>query len=172
MALYAFEGRAPRIDPSVYVDPTAIVIGDVEIGPEASVWPNAVLRGDDGAIRIGARSNIQDGAVVHCTPAHDTIVGEGCTIGHLAHLEGCTIADNSLVGTASVVLHDARVGPHALVGANAVVTNGQVVPERAMALGVPAKVRPDAVDPDANRFNAEVYVERGRRYRHGLRRLD
>ncbi len=172
MPIYAFENSEPRIDPTAYVDPTAVVIGDVEIGPEASVWPHAVLRGDDGSIRIGARSNVQDGAVVHCTPQHDTVVGEGCTIGHLAHLEGCTVLDNSLVGTASVVLHDARVGPHALVGANAVVTNGLVVPERAMALGVPARIRPDAVVADQNRFNAEVYVERGRRYRAGLRRLD
>ena len=121
MALYALGDLEPRIDPTAYVHPLAVVIGNVELGPEASVWPHAVLRGDDGLIRIGARSNVQDGAVIHCTPNFPTIVGDDCTVGHLAHLEGCTVYDGSLIGVGSVVLHDVRIGPHALVGANATV---------------------------------------------------
>jgi len=172
MAVYALGDREPRIHPTAYVHPMAVVIGDVVIGADASVWPCAVLRGDDGAIRIGDRSNIQDGAVIHCTVEHPTVVGEDCTVGHLAHLEGCTVHDRSLVGTASVVLHDARIGPHALVGANATVLGGTVVPPESMALGTPARIRPDALPPGQNLLNAEIYVRRVRHYRAELRRLD
>lgn len=172
MAVYALGAVEPSIDPSAYVHPLAVVIGSVELGPESSVWPHAVLRGDDGSIRIGARSNVQDGAVIHCTPDLPTVVGSGCTIGHLAHLEGCTILDDSLIGTGSVVLHEAVIGPHALVGANATVPGGLVVPRNAMALGTPARVRENALRPGQNLVNAVSYVERGRFYRTALRRID
>ena len=171
MAVYALGDSEPRIDPTAYVHPLAVVIGNVELGPEASVWPYAVLRGDDGIIRIGARSNVQDGAVIHCTPSHPTIVGDGCTIGRQAHLEGCTVLDGSLIGVGSVVMHDARIGPNALVGANATVTGGTVVPAHAMALGTPARIREDAVEPDHNRRNADVYAQRGHHYRAEQRRI-
>lgn len=170
--MYALGDLEPRIHPTAYVHPLAVVIGNVELGPEASVWPYAVLRGDDGLIRIGSRSNVQDGAVIHCTPEHPTIVGDGVTIGHQAHLEGCTVLDGSLIGVGSVVMHDARVGPNALVGANATVTGGTVVPAQAMALGTPARIREDAVEPDHNQINAEVYARRGHHYRAELRRID
>ena len=172
MAVYALGDREPRIDPTAYVHPLAVVIGDVELGPEASVWPYAVLRGDDGIIRIGARSNVQDGAVIHCTPEHPTIVGDDCTIGHQAHLEGCTVLDGSLIGVGSVVMHAARIGPHALVGANATVTGGAVVPAQAMALGTPARIRENALEPGHNLRNAEAYTARGHHYRAELRRID
>ena len=172
MAVYALGDVEPRIHPTAYVHPLAAVIGDVELGPEATVWPHAVLRGDDGAIRIGARSNVQDGAVIHCTPNYPTVVGDDCTIGHQAHLEGCTVHDGSLIGVASVVMHDARIGPHALVGANATVTGGTVVPPNAMALGTPARIRENALEPGQNLRNAEAYTERGHHYRRELRRLD
>lgn len=172
MAIYALGDLEPRIDPTAYVHPLAVVIGNVEMGPEASVWPYAVLRGDDGLIRIGARSNVQDAAVIHCTPSHPTIIGEGVTIGHQAHLEGCTVLDGSLIGVGSVVMHDARIGPNALVGANATVTGGTVVPEGAMALGTPARVREGALEPGHNRRNADAYAVRGHHYRAELRRID
>lgn len=172
MAVYALGDEEPRIDPSAYVHPSAVLIGDVELGPEASVWPCAVLRGDVGAIRIGARSNVQDGSVIHCTSRLDTVVGEDCTIGHKAHLEGCTVLDASLIGSASVVLHEARIGPHALVGANATVLGGVVVPELAVALGTPAKTRENALRPGQNIGNAADYVRRARLYRSDLRRLE
>ncbi len=171
MAIYALGDLEPRIDPTAYVHPLAVVIGNVELGPEASVWPNAVLRGDDGLIRIGARSNVQDGAVIHCMPDHPTIVGDGVTIGHQAHLEGCAVLDGSLIGVGAVVMHDARVGPDALVGANATVTGGTVVPARAMALGTPARIREDAMEHGHNQRNAAVYAQRGHRYLAEQRRL-
>ena len=173
MAIYALGEAVPDIDPTAYVHPDAVVIGNVRLGPESSIWPGAVLRGDGAAITIGARTSIQDGSVLHVTPVHATTVGAECVIGHLVHLEGCTIEDGALVGSGAVVLHDAVVRREALVGAGAVVSGGIEVPSRAMALGVPAKIKPDAVNPDLMiRMGMLSYVERGAHYRAHLRRLD
>ena len=131
----------PEIHPDAYIHPDAVVIGRVSVGAEATVWPGAVLRGDDGAIHIGARTSVQDGTVVHTTAEFDTIIGADCVIGHVAHLEGCVVEDRALVGSGSIVLHQAVVGSGAIVGANAVVPGGTHVPARAMALGVPARIR-------------------------------
>ena len=109
MPIYALGERAPSIHPEAFVHPDAVVIGDVRIGAFSSVWPGAVLRGDYGTITVGARSSIQDGCVVHAGPHFPTTVGEGCVVGHLAHLEGCTLEDDSLVGSGAVVLHFAVV---------------------------------------------------------------
>ncbi len=173
MPIYALGEREPLIDPTAYVHPDAVVIGDVRLGPESSIWPGAVLRGDGAPITIGARTSIQDGSVLHVTPIHPTTVGAECVIGHLVHLEGCTVEDGSLVGSGAVVLHDAIVRTGALVGAGAVVSGGVEVPSGAMALGIPAKIRPDAVDPDTMiRLGMLSYVERSAQYRTQLRRLD
>ena len=173
MALYALGDREPQVDPTAYVHPDAVLIGDVRIGPEASVWPGAVLRGDGAPITVGARTSIQDGTVIHCTPVHPTTVGEDCVIGHLVHLEGCTIEDGALVGSGSIVLHDAVVRTGALVAAGAVVSPRTEVPSRARALGIPARIKPDSVDPETDiAFAARSYVERGRWYRKELRRVD
>lgn len=173
MPVYALGGSEPTIDPTAYVAPDAVVIGNVHLGPEASVWPGAVLRGDGAPITIGARTSIQDGSVLHTTPVLGTQVGAECVIGHLVHLEGCTIEDGALVGSGAVVLHAAVVRSGALVGAGAVVSGGLEVPSRAMALGIPAKIRTDAVDPDRMiRPGMLSYVERGAWYRKQLRRLD
>jgi len=172
MAIYALGDQVPDIHPDAYVMEGAVVIGSVTIGPESSVWPGAVIRGDDGEIRIGARTSIQDGAVLHTTPFTPTTVGDECVVGHLAHLEGCTVHDGALVGSGSVVLHNAVVEPGALVGAGALVPGGMVVPAAAMALGVPAKIRPDSVTPEAIELGMLSYVERAKRYRRHLRRLD
>ena len=136
------------------------------------MWPGAVLRGDSGPITIGAGTSIQDGSVVHTTEWAPTQVGDRCVIGHIVHLEGCIIEDGALVGSGSVVLHKAVVRSGGLVGANAVCSTGFEVPAGAMALGVPAKLRLDAVDPAMIEESAAFYVERGRRYRRELRRLD
>ena len=173
MPLYALGDLRPTVDPTAYVHPDAVVIGDVRLGPESSIWPGAVLRGDGAPIVVGARSSIQDGSVLHVTPMHATTVGAECVVGHLVHLEGCTIEDGSLVGSGAVVLHDAVVRAGALVGAGAVVSGGVEVPPRAMALGVPAKIRLDAVDPERMiRPGMLGYVERAADYRDRLRRLD
>ncbi|MEO6627911.1 MAG: gamma carbonic anhydrase family protein [Aquihabitans sp.] len=172
MPVYALGDQVPDIHPDAYLSPEAVIIGSVTIGAESTIWPGAVLRGDDGEIRIGARTSIQDGAIIHTTPFQPTVVGDECVIGHLAHLEGCTIHDGALVGSGSVVLHKAIVESGALVGAGAVVSNGTVVPAGAMALGVPAKIRPDSVHMDLIRLGMLSYVDRGHRYRAELRRID
>jgi carbonic anhydrase/acetyltransferase-like protein (isoleucine patch superfamily) len=173
MALFALGEVEPRIAASAFVHPDAVIIGDVVIGDDSSVWPGAVLRGDGGSIIIGARTSIQDGTVIHTTPDMPTQVGDDCVIGHLVHLEGCTILDRSLVGSGAVVLHGAVVGEEALVGAAALVPNRMVVPPRAMALGVPATLRLDAVDPEKHILHGtRSYLARTRRYRDELRRID
>src|SRR5438552_7649912 len=148
MALYALGESEPQIDSDAFVHPDCTIIGNVMIAAGATIWPQAVLRGDQSRIEIGARSSVQDGAVIHCTRELATVVGADCVIGHLAHLEGCTVEDGALVGTGSIVLHRAIVRSGALVGAGAVVPNAMEVPGGAMALGVPAKLRLDAVKPD------------------------
>jgi len=172
MPIYALGDIEPRIHPGAYVHPDAVVIGDVEIGEEASVWPGAVLRGDDGSIRIAARTSVQDGCVLHTTHVFPTVVGDDCVLGHLVHLEGCTIEDGALVGNGSIVLHQAVVGAGALVGSGAVVPNRTVVPPRAMALGIPVKIREVAVDPSMIAMAKASYVRRISRYRAELRRVD
>jgi len=172
MAIYALGDREPQIDASAYVHPDAVLIGSVVIGEGASIWPCAVLRGDDGDIRIGARTSIQDGSVLHCTTELDTIVGDEAVIGHMVHLEGCIVEDRALVGNGAVVLHRAVISSGSLVGSNAVVPAGVVVPPGAMALGIPAKLREDAVQPEAILAPMRSYVDRAERYRTDLRRLD
>jgi carbonic anhydrase/acetyltransferase-like protein (isoleucine patch superfamily) len=171
MPIYALGDRTPDIDPAAFVHPDAVIIGSVTIGPESSVWPGAVLRGDSGAILVGAQTSIQDGTIVHCTRDHNTIIGDRCVIGHNAHLEGCTILDDSLVGSGSVVLHRALVGPNALVGACALIPNDRVVPAHARALGVPATITEDAVAPGAFAGSVATYVRNAHEYSAQLRRL-
>lgn len=172
MAIYALGDQTPDIHPDAYIHPDAVIIGSVTIGAEASVWPSAVIRGDDGAIVVGARTSIQDGAVLHTTVFTPTTVGEDCVVGHLAHLEGCTVHDGALIGSQSVVLHNAVVESGALVGAGALVPNNMVVPARAMALGVPAKIRPESASAELIIHSALSYVERSHRFRAELRRID
>ena len=171
MPVYALGDAEPDVHPDAFVHPDAVVIGRVTIGAESTVWPGAVLRGDYGEITVGERTSVQDGTVVHCTAEFSTHIGSDCVIGHNAHLEGCTVEDDSLVGSGSVVLHQAVVRSGALVGAGAVVGNRKEVPVRALALGVPAKVREDAVPEGAHRDAVARYVENGRRYRTQMRRL-
>lgn len=171
MPIYALGDRTPDIDPAAFVHPDAVIIGSVIIGPESSVWPGAVLRGDSGAIHIGAQTSIQDGTIVHCTREHDTVIGDRCVIGHNAHLEGCTILHDSLIGSGSVILHRAVVGPNALVGACALVPNDRVVPANARALGVPATITEDAVAPGAFARSVSTYVSNVHEYSAQLRRL-
>ncbi len=172
MAIYALGDQVPDIHPDAFVHPDATIIGSVTIGAESSIWPQAVLRGDTGVIVIGARTSIQDGSVLHTTPFHPTTVGDDCVVGHIVHLESCTIESGSLVGNGSIVLHRAIVRSGSLVGSNAVVTNDMEVPTGAMALGIPAKLRLDCVTPEMISLAAASYVDNSRRYMKELRRLD
>lgn len=172
MAVYALGDLVPRIHPDAYVHPEATIIGDVTIGAGSTIWPQAVLRGDDGPIIVGERSSIQDGAVVHTAPAGPTEIGDDCTVGHLVHLEACTLRDGSLAGVGSVIRHGVVVGEGALVGAGAVVLDGTEIPPAALAIGVPAKIRPNAAEGAMLVDAAQSYVRRGPRYKADLRRLD
>lgn len=172
MALYALDGIAPVIHPTAYVHPDATVIGHVELGPEASVWPQAVLRGDYGEIRVGARTSIQDGTVLHTTEEWPTVIGEDCVVGHLAHLEGCSVGNRCLIGSNSVVLNRVVIGDGVLIGAGALVAEGTVVPPDHRALGVPARLRPGAGIAEHMDYAVAVYVENAARYRRTLTRLD
>jgi carbonic anhydrase/acetyltransferase-like protein (isoleucine patch superfamily) len=172
MAIYALGDLVPSIDPEAFVHPDAVVVGAVTLGPDATVWPSAVLRGDYGEISVGARTSVQDGTVIHAGPGFPTIVGQGCVIGHLVHLEGCILEDECLAGSGSVILHHAVIGTGATVGAGAVVPNRVNVPPGALAVGVPVTVLPDRSSIDAIRLASGVYVDNGRRYKADLRRLD
>lgn len=172
MPLYALGDSEPDIHPDAYVHPDAVVIGNVTIGAQASVWPTAVLRGDDGRIEVGARTSIQDGSIIHCTAWQPTVIGAEVTVGHNVHIEGATIADRALISSGSVVLNGATVGEGAVVAAGAVVSPNATIPARTMALGVPARVREGHEVPEgATAYAVDSYVERGRRFRAELRRI-
>jgi carbonic anhydrase/acetyltransferase-like protein (isoleucine patch superfamily) len=169
--IYALGDAVPSIHADAFVHPDAVVIGAVTIGARSSVWPCAVLRGDYGRILIGEETSIQDGTVVHAVPMFPTVVGSRCVVGHLAHLEGCTLEDESLAGSGSVILHRAVIGTGATVGANAVVPNNRVVPPGALAIGVPAQIREGRSDVELIRLSAAQYVANAERFRAGLRVL-
>ena len=172
MPIYALGEHEPDIDSSAFVHPDAVVIGQVRIGPEASVWPCAVLRGDHGRIEIGARTSVQDGTVVHCTEDYPTLIGAGCVVGHNAHLEGCVVEDGCLIGSGSITLNRARVGTGAIVAAGALVPEGFEVPPGTLVVGVPAKVKKTEVSDATVDRAVKTYLESARRYRTALRRLD
>lgn len=152
-------------DGDVLICEGAVVTGDVELGKGASVWYHAVLRGDEGTIRIGENTNVQDGAILH----ERTTVGSGCTIGHAAIVHGCTVGDNTLIGMGAIVLNGARIGNNCLVGAGALVTGRMDAPDGSMILGNPAKViRPLTEEEiEGNREYMRIYLEMARNYREG-----
>jgi carbonic anhydrase/acetyltransferase-like protein (isoleucine patch superfamily) len=140
--LRPYRGRLPVVDPTAYVDSSAQIIGDVEIGAESSVWMNAVVRGDVNSIRIGHRTNVQDGTVVHVMhDTHPTRIGDDVTIGHGAVVHGCTLADRVLIGMGAILLNGATVGEDSIVAAGTLVPEGGVIPPRSLAMGSPARVR-------------------------------
>ena len=171
MPIYALGDRTPDIHPDAFVHPDAVVIGDVRIGAESSIWPGAVLRGDYGTVIVGERTSIQDGAVVHAVAEFPTVIGSDCVVGHIAHLEGCVVHDAALIGSGSVVLHQAEVFSGATVAAGAVVRNRTPVPANSVAMGVPAQIKPDLSSEEAIRGQAASYVANGRRYKVELRLL-
>ena len=171
MALYALDGIAPQLPSGFcWIAPGAAVMGRVELGEEASVWFGAVLRGDTELIRLGARTNVQDNAILHTDAGFPLEVADGCTVGHGAILHGCILGAGSLVGMGATILNGARVGPACLIGAGALVTGGTEIPERSLVLGAPAKVvralRPDELD--MLEASAAHYVANARRFAEGL----
>jgi carbonic anhydrase/acetyltransferase-like protein (isoleucine patch superfamily) len=166
--LLAHHGVTPRVHPTVYIADGAWLIGDVEVGEQASLWFNAVLRGDINSIHVGRRSNVQDGAVLHVTRELPVRIGDDVTIGHKAMIHGCWIGDGSLVGMNAVVLDNARVGPFALVAAGAVVRENFVVPEGTLVAGVPGRIIRSITDDEKAQVlqSAKNYVGYARSFTH------
>lgn len=166
--IIAFNGKTPRVHPSAFIAPTAVLIGDVEIGAESSVWFGAVLRADhpDHGIRVGARTSIQDNCVLHVSARGETVVGDEVTVGHGAVFESCEIRRGALIGMNAVLLHGCIIGEEALVAALSVVSTGMFVPPRTMVAGAPAQIRKELTGESADwvRHSAEHYVELSRRY--------
>jgi carbonic anhydrase/acetyltransferase-like protein (isoleucine patch superfamily) len=171
MPIYALGELEPTIDATAFVHPEAVIIGNVTIGAQSSVWPCAVLRGDGMTISIGDRTSVQDGCVIHTTTEIGTTVGDDCVIGHLVHLEGCTIESNVLIGVGAIVLHNVIVHSAAIVAANAVLLNDMIVPSGAVAMGVPAKIREGAANAEMAKHGSASYVGNTERYRRELRRI-
>jgi carbonic anhydrase/acetyltransferase-like protein (isoleucine patch superfamily) len=167
-----FRGRSPRIDSRAWLAPGAVVAGDVTIGPDTSVWFGSVVRGDVHAIRIGARSNLQDHCVVHVTKDRfPAWIGDEVTVGHRATVHGCLVGDGALVGIGAVVLDGAEVGEEALVAAGALVAPGAKVPARHLVMGVPARVVRPLRDEEVRRQRERAleYVETARAWAQGPR---
>jgi carbonic anhydrase/acetyltransferase-like protein (isoleucine patch superfamily) len=161
-----YRGKRPRVDPSAFVAPTAVLIGDVEVGPEASIWFGAVLRADNGPIRVGARTSIQDNAVVHVSEHGATLIGDDVTVGHAAVMEDCDVKRYALIGSNSTLLNGCTIGEGALIAAGSVVGERAEIPAGCVAAGAPAKVK-KTIDGEAAtwiRISAGEYVKLSRSY--------
>ena len=173
MAIYELDGKAPQLGEGAWVADNATVIGDAVLGPNASVWFGAVVRGDTESIRIGANSNIQDLSVLHADYGQPLTIGDNVTVGHQVMLHGCTIGNDTLVGIQAVILNGAKIGRNCIVGAGAVVTEGKEFPDDSLILGAPAKVVRTREPGDVKHLqaSAEHYVGNAQRYRRGLRKI-
>ncbi|HEY0254525.1 MAG TPA: gamma carbonic anhydrase family protein [Kofleriaceae bacterium] len=170
MTLRSLGGKTPKLGRGVFLAETCAVIGDTEIGDDSSIWYSTVLRGDVMPIRIGARTSIQDGAVVHVTSGFSgTTIGSDCTVGHSAIVHACTVEDECLIGMGSILLDGVVVGRGSLVGAGALVTPGTIIPPGSLVLGSPAKVKRPINDKEREQitYGAHHYVELARQYLAG-----
>jgi carbonic anhydrase/acetyltransferase-like protein (isoleucine patch superfamily) len=169
--IWTLDGIAPEIDPTAWIAPDANLIGRVQIGPEASVWFGAHLRGDNEAIVVGAGSNVQEGCVLHTDMGFPLTIGANCTIGHKAMLHGCTIGEGSLIGMSATILNGARIGRGCLIGAGALVTEGKDIPDGALVMGSPGRVVRllDTAGQARLLASAAGYQANARRFRAGLR---
>lgn len=168
--LYELDGVTPQLDENAWAAPDAAVIGDVHMMTESSVWFGAVIRGDMEQLVIGARSNIQDGSVLHTDEGVAMIVGSGVTVGHKVILHGCRIADNVLVGMGSVIMNGASIGAHTIIGAGSLIPEGKEIPGGVLAFGAPAQVKRPLSDEEKAliRWSADHYVKNAAKYHAGL----
>jgi carbonic anhydrase/acetyltransferase-like protein (isoleucine patch superfamily) len=173
MPLYELDGVGVETpgEGRYWVAPTAVLIGKVILEDGASVWFGSVLRGDNEPIRVGARSNIQEGCVMHTDPGFPLTVGEDCTIGHMVMLHGCTIGRGSLIGIGSIILNGAKIGEECLIGANTLIAEGKEIPPRSMVLGSPGKIIRQLSDEDVKRFGGAAgrYVKNWKRFAAGMK---
>lgn len=170
-----YKGTTPKLDTSVFLSPSACVIGDVQIGEGSSLWFNVIVRGDVNFIRIGKRTNIQDGTVVHVTrETHPTILGDDVTVGHNVTLHGCTVHDKCLIGIGAIVLDGAVIGASALVAAGSVVAPGTQVPPNSLVMGSPARVKRLLTEDERSKMHsiADNYVHYQEEYRTHVKRID
>ncbi len=174
MAIYQLHDFVPTVSATAWVADSAQVVGNISLGDEASVWFNVVARADNEPMRIGARSNVQDGSVLHSDHGYPLTVGDDVTVGHQVMLHGCTVGDGSLIGIQSVVLNGAKIGKHCIVGAGSVVTEGKVFPDGSLIFGAPARLvkalTPEQVE--GLKRSAASYVNNAKRFRDGLKRID
>lgn len=164
--LRSYRGRRPKVAGSAYIDESAQVIGDVEIGERASVWPNVTIRADLAPVRIGDETNIQDNSALHEDFETPTIIGKRVVVGHSCTVHGCEIGDDCLIGMGSIILNNAKIGQESLVAAGSLVLQGQQIPPRSLVMGSPAKVKRELTDEEVEkiRVNAQHYVQRGQEY--------
>ncbi len=174
MAIYQLGTKRPDIHPDAYVFDTATLIGDIRMAAESSVWPGAVLRGDNEPIMIGLGSNVQDGSVLHTDEGFGLHIADFVTIGHQVMLHGCHIGEGSLIGMQAIILNGARIGRNCLIGAGALIGEGKEIPDNSLVIGRPGKVVRTLSDTDIEqiRWGNTHYRERAREYRQQLRRLD
>lgn len=173
MSIYQLEDRIPRINPTAWIAPNAVLIGRIECAEAASVWWNAVLRGDNEPIIIGPRSNVQDGCVFHTDPGAPLTLEADVTVGHQVMLHGCHIGEGSLIGIGSIILNHAVIGAHCLVGAGTLIPEGKVYPPRSLIMGTPGKVIRPLTDEEVARLmhSAARYVDNAARYQHKLKAI-
>ena len=169
--IYELEDRKPKFLGDYFVAPNAAVIGSVVMGPNASVWFNVTVRGDNDVITLGENVNVQDGSVIHTDSGFQVTLHKNVSVGHLVMLHGCTVHENSLIGIGAIILNRAVIGKNCLVGAGALIPEGKVIPEGSLVLGVPGKVVRQLTPEDINMntWIAEHYVERAGRYRKGMK---
>jgi len=175
MAIYELHGRSPQFpaDGQYFIAGSAEVIGDVRLGSNTSIWFGSVLRGDNELIAIGDNSNVQDNCTLHTDPGFPLTIGKNCSIGHNVILHGCTIDDGTLIGMGAIVMNGARIGKGCVVGAGAVIAEGKTFDDHSLVVGLPAKaIRTLGPEQSATMLGgAQRYVENGRRFRAGLKRI-
>src|SRR6267154_2156609 len=171
MPIYQLGDRIPQIHPSAFIHETAVLIGQVIVGPNVSVWPFATLRGDNEPITLGQNSNVQESCTLHTDPGFPLTVGQGVSVGHHVMLHGCTIGDDSLIGIQAVVLNGAAIGRRCLIGAASLITEGKQIPEGSLVLGAPGRVvrELDPQEIERSRAVAQSYVTRAGHYRTALK---
>jgi carbonic anhydrase/acetyltransferase-like protein (isoleucine patch superfamily) len=169
--IYSLDGIAPRIDPTAWIAPEAVLVGKVVIEAGANIWFGAIIRGDNEEIRVGAGSNVQENSVLHTDMGYPLVIGANCTIGHKAMLHGCTIGEGSLIGMGATILNGAKIGKGCLIGACALVTEGKEIPDGSLVMGAPGKVVRvlDAEARDRLLLSAAGYRANARRFAKGLR---
>jgi carbonic anhydrase/acetyltransferase-like protein (isoleucine patch superfamily) len=173
MAVYSLDEYVPELGNKAWVADSAQVVGNVVLASEVSVWFNAVLRGDNEPIVVGARTNIQDGTVLHTDEGVPLTIGEDVSVGHMAMLHGCTVGDGSLIGMHATILNRAVIGKHCLIGAKTLIPEGKVIPDRSLVVGTPGRIIRELSDEEVERLKAGAahYVENAERFRASLKKV-